>query len=312
VVTPDQKSFRNAVLAGFGQARKSIPSKFLYDARGSALFEQLCLQPEYYPTRTEIAILRERAVEIASAIGPHCRLIDFGSGDSHKARILLRALDRPAAYVPIDISGERLREAAAGVAKEFLPLPVIPVFADYTAAIWLPPLPGPGGKQVGFFPGTTIGNFEPAAAERFLASCADILGSDSDMIIGVDLKKDPAILNSAYNDRAGAIIAFSANILARINHELDADLDPDRFGHLAFYNAAEGRVEVYLRSRAEQAVQIAGHCFQLAAGELVQTAYSYKYSVHEFRELAARAGFQAIGMWTDPNQLYSVHHFRLS
>jgi L-histidine N-alpha-methyltransferase len=247
--TPDRESFRNAVLEGFGHSRKSIPSKFLYDARGSALFEQVSLLPHYYPTRTEVAILHEHAADMAAGIGPHCRLIDLGSGGSHKARILLRALDRPAAYVPVDISGEHLREAAAGVAADFPLLPVIPVCADYTALFRLPPLPGPGGKRVGFFPGTTIGNFEPASAELFLTRCAHVLGPGSEMVIGVDLKKDPAILNTAYNDRTGVMAAFSLNILARINRELDGDLDTGRFEHLAFYNGAESRVEVYIRTR---------------------------------------------------------------
>jgi L-histidine Nalpha-methyltransferase len=310
-LAPGEESFRDAVLKGFRGDRKSIPCKFLYDARGSTLFEEICRLPEYYPTRTEVAILEANAADIAAEMGPHCRLIEFGSGGSHKARILLEALDRPAAYVPVDISREHLRHAAAGIAADFPLLPVIAVCADYTAAFRLPPLSGPSGKRVGFFPGSTIGNFEPPAAERFLTNCAHILGSGGEMLIGVDLKKDPAILDAAYNDDAGVTAAFNLNLLQRINRELDGDLDLDGFAHLAFYNAAEGRVEIYIRSLADQEAQIAGQRFQFAASELIHTEYSYKYAVPEFRALAARAGFRPVDTWTDPNDLFSLHYFRL-
>ena len=267
--------------------------------------------PEYYPTRTEIAILAENAADIAAETGPHTRLVEFGSGGSHKARILLAALDRPAAYVPVDISREHLRQAAAGVAADFPLLPVIAVCADYTAWFRLPPLPGPGGKRVGFFPGSTIGNFEPAAALRFLSNCARILGPAGDMLIGVDLKKDPLILDAAYNDRAGVTAAFNLNLLGRINRELDGDLDLDRFAHRAFYNGREGRVEIYIESLADQEARVAGRRFHFAAGELIHTEYSYKYWVPEFRALAARAGFRPVATWTDPNDLFSLNYFRL-
>ena len=310
-LAPGEENFRDAVLKGLGRVRKAIPCKFFYDARGSALFEEICLLPEYYPTRTEIAILEENADEIAAQMGPHCRLIEFGSGASHKARILLQALDRPAAYVPVDISREHLREAAASLAGDFPELPVTAVCADYTRPFPLPSLPGPSGRRVGFFPGSTIGNFEPAAAEGFLANCAGILGSGGEMLIGVDLKKDIPILDAAYNDRAGVTAAFNLNLLERINRELDGDLDLDLFEHFAFYNEAQGRVEIYVRSLADQAATIAGRRIDFAAGELVHTEYSYKYAVPEFRALAARSGFRPIDTWTDPAELFSVHYFRL-
>ncbi len=310
-LAPGEESFREAVLKGFRCSRKSIPCKFLYDARGSALFEEICRLPEYYPTRTEIAILEENAADIAAEMGPHGRLIEFGSGGSHKARILLEALDRPAAYVPVDISREHLRKAAAGIAADFPLLPVVAVCADYTAVFRLPPLPGPSGKRVGFFPGSTIGNFEPAAAERFLANCAHILGSGGEMMIGVDLKKDPAILDAAYNDAAGVTAAFNLNLLVRINRELDGDLDLDRFAHLAFYDGTDGRVEIYIKSLADQEARIADRRFRFAAGELIHTEYSYKYAVPEFRALAARVGFRPVDTWTDPNDLFSLHYFRV-
>jgi L-histidine Nalpha-methyltransferase len=310
-LAPGEESFRDAVLKGLGRPHKAIPCKFFYDARGSALFEDICRLPEYYPTRTEIAILEENAGEIAAQMGPHCRIIEFGSGASRKARILLQALDRPAAYVPVDISRELLREAAAALAEDFPELPVVAVCADYTGPFPLPPLPGPSGKRVGFFPGSTIGNFEPEAATRFLANCARILGPGGEMLIGVDLKKDTRILEAAYNDRSGVTAAFNLNLLERINRELDGDLDLDLFEHFAFYNKTEGRVEIYIRSLADQHAAIAGQRIAFAAGELIHTEYSYKYTVPEFRALAAPAGFRPVDTWTDPAELFSVHYFRL-
>jgi L-histidine Nalpha-methyltransferase len=310
-LAPGEESFRDAVLAGFGRERKSIPCKFLYDARGSALFEEICRLSEYYPTRTEVAILAENAAEIAAQMGPHSRLIEFGSGGSHKPRILLEALDRPAAYVPVDISREHLRQAAAGVAADFPLLRVIAVCADYTAPFRLPPLPGPAGKRVGFFPGSTIGNFEPPAALRFLQNCAQILGPGGEMMIGVDLKKDRQILDAAYNDGAGVTAAFNLNLLGRINRELDGELDLGRFAHRAFYDADQGRVEIYIESLTDQWARVAGRPFRFTEGELIHTEYSYKYAVPEFRALAARAGFRPVDTWTDASDLFSVHYFRL-
>ena len=310
-LAPGEESFRDAVLAGLGRPRKRIPCKFFYDSRGSALFEEICRLPEYYPTRTEIAILEDSAADIAAHMGPHCRLIEFGSGASQKVRILLQALDRPAAYVPVDISGQQLRDAAISLAEDFPSVPVIAVCADYTRPFPLPPLPGAGGKRVGFFPGSTIGNFEPDAAVGFLANYARILGAGGEMLIGVDLKKDTEILEAAYNDRAGVTAAFNLNLLERVNRELDGDLDLDRFEHVAFYNEVEGRVEIYIRSLADQKARIAGKRFHFARDELIHTEYSYKYSVPEFRTLAAQAGFRPVDTWTDPGELFSVHYFRL-
>ena len=310
-LAPGEESFRDAVLNGLGRVPKSIPCKFFYDARGSALFEAICRLPEYYLTRTEIAILEENAVAIAARIGPHGRLIEFGSGASTKVRILLRALDRPAAYVPVDISREHLRDAATSLAEDFPSLPVVAVCADYTRIFPLPPLPGPSGKRVGFFPGSTIGNFEPDAAADFLANYAGVLGPGGGMVIGVDLKKDRAILEAAYNDRAGVTAQFNLNLVERINRELDGDLDISRFEHVAFYNDTDGRIEIYIRSLANQEAWIAGTPILFVKGELIHTEYSYKYSVPEFRALAGRAGFGPVDTWTDPGELFSVHYFRL-
>lgn len=309
-LAPTEENFRDAVLTGLSREPKTLPCKFFYDARGSELFEEICRVPEYYLTRTEIAILDEHAGDVAGRIGEHCRLIELGSGASTKVRILLRALKAPAAYVPIDISREHLRDAAAQLAADFPSVPVIAVCADYTKPFPLPPLPGPPGKRVGFFPGSTIGNFEPEKVVRFLRQCGELIGPKGEMLIGVDLKKDPAILNAAYNDRAGTNAAFNLNLLHRIRRELDGDLELDRFAHLAFYNDEAGRMELYIESLADQSVTIAGRRFDLAAGERIHTENSYKYAIGEFRSLAARAGFSAVHTWTDRNDLFSVHYLR--
>jgi dimethylhistidine N-methyltransferase len=309
-LAPGEESFRDAVLAGLGREPKTLPCKFFYDEKGSALFEEICEVPEYYLTRTEIGILDEYAGEIADNIGPHARLIELGSGASRKVRILLAALESPAAYVPVDISREWLREAAAQLADDFPKLPVIAVCADYTRSFQLPPMPGPAGKRVGFFPGSTIGNFEPEAVVRFLRNCAELLGPGGEMLIGADLKKEPEILEAAYNDRAGINAAFNLNLLERINRELGGDLDVDRFEHLALYNEEQGRMELYVRSTAEQSATISGRRFNFAAGERIHTENSYKYAIDEFHALARRAGFAPVHTWTDQHDLFSVHYFR--
>lgn len=309
-LAPSEENFRDAVIAGLGREPKSLPCKLFYDARGSQLFEKICELPEYYLTRTEIAILDRFAADIATRIGPHCRLIELGSGASHKVRILLEALDRPAAYVAVDISREQLRRAAARLAADFPKVAVVAVCADYTRPFELPELPGPDGKRVGFFPGSTIGNFEPQQVVKFLADWATLLGPGGEMLIGADLKKDAAILNRAYNDKAGMNAAFNLNLLARINRELGGDFDLDRFAHVAFYNEAQGRVELYVKSLAEQAVTVTGRQFHFGAGELVHTENSYKYAIEDFRALAEQAGFEPVHSWTDRHDLFSVHYLR--
>ena len=309
-LAPSEESFRDAVLAGLGGEPKSLPCKFFYDERGSALFEAICEVPEYYLTRTEIAILEEYAGDIAAQIGPRARLVELGSGASRKVRILLAALPSPAGYVAVDISRERLREAAAQLAADFPRLSVDAVCADYTRPFQLPRLSTAAGKQVGFFPGSTIGNFEPEAVVRFLRNCVELLGAGGEMLIGVDLKKDPAILEAAYNDQAGINAAFNLNLLERINRELGGDIRVDRFAHLALYSEAKGRMELYLESRVAQSATIAGRRFDFAAGERIHTENSYKYAIAEFHGLAARAGFQAAHTWTDQDALFSVHYFR--
>jgi dimethylhistidine N-methyltransferase len=310
-LAPTEESFRDAVLAGLSQPRKAIPCKFLYDANGSALFEQICDLPEYYPTRTERRILGRRAAEIADLTGPHAQLIEFGSGSSDKTRILLEAL-RPSYYVPIDISRDQLAAATAALARQYGDVEFVPICADYTRDDFVPALPWSRGERLGFFPGSTIGNLEPEEAEAFLERCAGVLGSGSGLVIGVDLKKQEEILHAAYNDASGVTAAFNLNLLARMNRELDAEFDVARFAHDAFYAEREGRIEIYIRSLAPQRVRVAGEVFEFAAGERIHTEYSYKYDLDGFQRLAGQAGFYPVRAWTDPEGLFSVHFLRVA
>ncbi len=303
---PGEESFRDAVRAGLMQRRKAIPCRFLYDARGSALFEAICELPEYYLTRTETAILDASAGEIAAIMGPQSQLVEFGSGASRKVRRLLHALEAPAAYVAIDISREQLRTAAEALAADFPGLETIAVCADYTHPLDIE-LPAAAGRRLGFFPGSTIGNFTPAEAIDFLRGTRHIVGRDGAMLVGVDLKKDEAVLNAAYNDAQGITAAFSLNLLERMNRELGADFDLARFAHDAAYNRAEGRIEIYIRSLADQIVIVAGRAVRFAKDERIHIEDSCKYSIDEFRGLAARGGYRAVRVWTDRAQHFSIH-----
>ena len=306
-LAPSEESFRDAALGGLLRRQKEIPCRFLYDAQGSALFEKICETPEYYPTRTETLILEERAEEIAALIGPGAQLVEFGSGASHKVRSLLRAFTAPACYVAIDISRQMLKRAAQRLADVFPELPVVAVCADYMRPLDLPALPTAGGRRLGFFPGSTIGNFTPAEAVDFLAGCRYLVGAEGAMLVGVDLQKDAGVLNAAYNDAAGVTAAFSLNLLTRMNRELDADFDLRRFAHDAAYNPSAERVEISIRSLADQIVTVAGHAVRFAAGERIHTEISCKYTIEGFQRLAARAGFRAVRAWTDRERLFSVH-----
>ena len=309
-LAPSEDSFRDAVLGGLSGTPKSLPCKFFYDQRGSALFEAICEVPEDYLTRTENAILETYAPTIAQRIGPNCRLVELGSGASRKVRLLLDALEAPLAYVPVDISRDFLRDAAARIAADFPDMEVVAVCTDYTRPFPLPKISGPPGKVVGFFPGSTIGNFEPEAVVAFLAHCGKLLGPGAEMLIGVDVKKDKAVLDAAYNDAQGLNAAFNLNLLHRLAKELDSDIAIDDFAHVAFYNPDDGRVELYIRSLKEQTAVIAGRRFSFAAGEMIHTENSYKYAIPEFRALAARAGFKALDTWTDAEGRFSVHYLR--
>lgn len=303
---PAPSNFLREVTQGLAHTPRAIPPKFFYDEEGSRLFDRICETPEYYLTRTEHAILRERAGEIGERIGPDCVLIEPGSGSCEKVRLLLDAV-RPSAYVPVDISGDYLRLAAETVCRDYPWLDVHAACADFTRPLTLP-IRSDGRRRVAFFPGSSIGNFEPSQAVEFLGHLAAVVGPGGGLLIGVDLKKDPAILNAAYNDAEGVTAAFNLNLLTRINRELGADFDAAGFRHEAFYNAEQGRVEMHLISSRDQVVTVAGQQFEFAEGEGIHTECSYKYSVEEFQSVCVRAGFASSAVWTDPEALFSVHY----
>ncbi len=298
-------SFREAVLAGLAKPQKAIPSRYFYDESGSALFEQICGLEEYYPTRTEIAILEACCGEIGSLLPPATTVIEMGSGSSTKVRTLLDSLRTPSAYVPVDISREHLIASARSLAKAYPQLTVIPVWGDFARKLSMPVLPD--APRVIFFPGSTIGNFTPQGAVALLAGWGAHIGLGGHLIIGVDLKKDPQTLEAAYDDAAGVTAAFNLNLLVRANRELGATFDLDGFAHRAFYNAEEGRVEMHLVSGGEQCVRIDDRPFDFASGESIHTENSYKYTVEEFQRLARAAGYQPVAVFTDSEGKFSVH-----
>lgn len=302
---PTPADMRAEVLAGLAQAQKRIAPKFFYDAAGSALFDAICNLPEYYPTRTEIAILRTHGAAMAARLGREALLIELGSGSSLKIQVLLEAL-RPAVYMPVDISREHLLDSANRLAGDFPGLAVHAVCADYSVPFALP-VEDHEHPRAAFFPGSSVGNFEPTDAARFLRRVAALLGPGGRLLIGVDLRKDTARLEAAYNDAAGVTAAFNLNLLTRFNRELGADFDLDGFRHQAFYNTAEGRIEMHLRSLRPQQVQIGAARFAFRAGESIHTECSYKYSIAGFHALAQQAGFVPEAVWTDPEDLFSVH-----
>jgi dimethylhistidine N-methyltransferase len=300
-------SFADEFVGGLRAQPRAIAPKWFYDAEGSRLFERICELPEYYPTRTELALLAQHAPELADRIGPGAEIVEFGAGASVKVRLLLDALTAPQSsprrYVPVDISGEHLAHAAAALRADYPGLAVEPVVADFTAALTLPAAAGP---RVGFYPGSSIGNFDPAAAEALLRRFRSWLAGGP-LLIGVDLVKDPARLHAAYNDASGVTAAFNLNLLARANRELGADFDLAGWAHSAFYHPALRRIEMHLVSLRRQRVHVAGQSFDFDEGESIHTENSYKYTVDGFRALAHRAGFMAAKVWMDADRLFSLH-----
>ena len=305
---PTVEEFRQSVMMGLGQSPKTLPCKFFYDAEGSRLFDRICELPEYYPTRTECALLAERAGDIADLAGPQACLVEFGSGAGVKIRLLLRALQQPAAYIPVDISRTHLLHAASSLAADFPGLRIAPVCADYTFAFALPSVSGVRARRMmGFFPGSTIGNFSPREAGEFLRRTGRLLGSGSMMIVGVDTPKGGDILEAAYDDAAGVTAAFNLNLLHRINRELGADFDVDGFVHEARWNGEKSRVEMHLVSKIATSVTIGGQRFVFAEGETIHTENSYKYTVAAFADLGRAAGYHPLAAWTDADGMFSIH-----
>jgi dimethylhistidine N-methyltransferase len=305
-------NFFEEVVGGLSQESKMIPCKFFYDDYGSQLFDQICELPEYYPTRTEAGIMRDYGQEMAFVIGSWVRLVEYGSGSSLKTRLLLDHLPCPAAYLPMDISREHLARSAAALSASYPHLPIFPVCADYTKEFTLPPSPRFCSKTVVYFPGSTIGNFHPNQAREFLASLHQVCGPDGGVLIGVDLKKSPCVLEPAYNDSRGVTREFNRNLLRRINGELGGDFDLDQWDHHAFYNETCGRIEMHLVSLCRQSVKIGRHRFDFEEDETIWTECSYKYSVEAFAELAERAGWQVRQVWTDPRRQFSVQYLTSS
>ena len=306
---PLEESFREAVLMGLSTTPKSVPSKWIYDERGSRLFEAVCEAPEYYPTRTEVALLGAHAEEIAALAGPDCALVEFGSGASHKVRLLLDALVRPTVYVPVDIDGDTLRRTAESIAADYPETAVVAVCADLTQPFPLPEAATRvSGARLGIFPGTTIGNFEADQASAFFGMCAEMLAGGG-LIVGADLRKDRAVLEAAYNDIHGACPSFNLNLLHRINRELDGNLDMNAFRHSAVYHGPRGCMNIGIESTRRQSARIAGQDFRFEEREIIRTQVSYKYTVEGFQALATQSGFEPLRAWRDDANLFSLHYF---
>lgn len=300
------EAFGPALLAGLRARPRQVSPKFFYDAEGARLFDRICALPEYYPTRTELALLEQHAGEMAQVVGAHADVVEFGAGSMSKIRILLAALHAPVRYLPVDISVEHLLHHAELLGQEFPALEVRPVAADFTRRFALPPASHVAHRRVGFFPGSSIGNFTPDEARQFLAAAARTLRGGG-LLIGVDLVKSPAVLHAAYNDAEGITAAFNRNLLARANRELGADFDLAAFDHYAFYNPREARIEMHLISARQQRVHLLGERFDFAPGETLHTENSHKYTLDSFRALARQAGFEPREVWCDARQWFSVH-----
>lgn len=302
----EKDGFADAVLRGLSRSQKTIPSRFLYDARGSALFEDITRLSEYYPTRTEMRILSDHAAEMVDGLGPRGVLVEFGSGSSLKTELLLAHAAPGIAYMPVDVSEAALEDAVARLSGRFPKLDVRPVVGDFSQPITLPK-DLKGRATTGFFPGSTIGNFVPRDAVALLRAFGLGLSGASRLIVGADLKKEARTLVTAYNDSKGVTAAFNLNLLRRMNRELGADFDLGTFRHVALYDPHAGRIEMHLESTVAQEVKVLGRRFRFAAGDSIHTENSHKFTIGEFRRLAVAAGWQAGRLWTDPDRHFSVH-----
>lgn len=303
--------FFNDVCDGLNNEQKSLPCKYLYDERGSKLFDRICELDEYYPTRTETQIFQENAAAIGRCIASDVVIVEYGSGSSIKTRLLLDHLDTPKAYAPIDISEDHLLETARALTAEYPQLDVQPIVADFTRDFDLPETFDTDPKCV-YFPGSTIGNFERAEAIELLDNIAWHCQPGGGLLIGFDLQKQTDVLERAYNDALGVTAEFNLNLLTRINRELNADFDVEQFEHIAFYNADLGRIEIYLESQRDQLVTIGDATFHFQAGERIHTENSHKYTVEGFTKMALQAGLHANGLWTDEQRYFAIMHFTVS
>lgn len=305
---PDDAAMLKEVLAGLTADRKWLSSMYFYDERGSKLFDEICELPEYYPTRTELLILEENIGEISDLLGPHAMLIEPGAGSAVKIRQLLEHMDDPAAYVPVEISREHLMMSAERLAQEFPGVEILPVCADFTASFELPEPANPPLRNIVYFPGSTIGNFDPEDALDLLKIMHDLAGDGGGVLVGVDLEKDQATLERAYNDAAGVTAEFNLNVLDRLNRELGANFDRSAFHHDAIWNDPLHRIEMHLVSEKDQDVRIGGKTIHFDKDESIHTESSYKYTLERFAELAARAGLNVEKAWMDDRKLFSVQY----
>jgi len=313
ISTPESSSdFLADAIAGLSSNPRTLPCKYFYDERGAALFQKICELPEYHITRTEVEILDRNRADIASQLGSNVELIGLGTGAGTKTRILIEALDCPAVYIPIDISEKQLVESTVLFRKVFPELEILPVCADYLQPVAIPSAQHKAARNIVYFPGSTIGNFEPDEAVEFLRRIANVCGASGGLLIGVDLKKNRSALEAAYNDRAGITSQFNLNLLERMNRELAADFDLDQWRHQALYNSTDGRIEMYLISEMDQFVHLDEQKFHFRRGEKIITEFSYKYEPEEFAALADNAGFKFNRMWTDDARLFGVFYFTCS
>lgn len=306
---PPTDDFLSDVLEGLGASPKTISPKYFYDQKGSALFDEICRTPEYYVTRTELALLDEIGDEVAELTGTGAIVVEWGSGSSWKIRKLLDALDHPAEYIAIDISREHLLAAAADIAKDYPEVKVGAICADFLEHISLPDKAVVGtGRRLGFLPGSTIGNFEPETAARILRRVAEVVGSGGALLIGADLQKDEDRLLAAYDDAGGMTAAFNLNLLDRMKTELGAKLERDAFTHHVRYCREKHRIEMHLKAVRDTVIEVEGQRFPFTEGETIHSENSHKFTVESFHAVAAQAGFVAKKVWTDPEKLFSLHY----
>jgi len=302
----EQQTFLQDVVEGLTASVKTLPCKYFYDERGSELFDQICELDEYYPTRTELSIMTESVVEMADSIGSDCTLIEFGSGSSLKTQLLLDHVQKPLTYVPVDISGEYLMQVAEELQSRYPNIDVLPIAADFSEPIDERLLIGTSSRRVIYFPGSTLGNFTVSAASQLLKQMATLAGPEGSVLIGIDLVKKIDLLEAAYNDHAGVTAEFNMNLLHRINRELEANFDMDRFRHEARWNPELSRIEMHLVSECEQIVSIADHEIQCEADETIHTENSHKYTMDQFAELANHAGISIQRQWCDERKWFAV------